>query len=76
VPAADRAPGIELGAGAASFGGFEWAVPALILTVPGVLIILAVLVQAAIGLFWLPVIRRWLAGDRRRRAGIARLGAR
>jgi hypothetical protein len=76
VPAAERAPEIAFDAGAASFGGFEWAVPALVLTVPGVLIVLAVLAQAAIGLFWLPVIRRWLAGDRRRRVGIARLDAR
>jgi Bacterial Ig domain len=76
VPAAEHAPEIALDAGDASFGGFEWAVPALVLTVPGILIVLAVLLQAAIGLFWLPVIRRWLAGDRRRRAGIARLSAR
>jgi hypothetical protein len=70
VPAAERATDIALAMDAASFGGFEWAVPALVLTVPGVLIVLAVLVQAAIGLFWLPVIRRWLAGDRRRRTGL------
>jgi hypothetical protein len=49
-----------------SFGSFEWAVPALVLTVPGILIVIAVLAQALIGLAWLPVTRRWLGGDHRR----------
>jgi uncharacterized protein HemY len=77
VPAADRATDIALDADAVSFGGFEWAVPALVLTVPGLLIVLAVLAQALIGLLWLPVIRRWLSGDRRRRrSGLARASSR
>jgi len=50
----------------ASFGGFgvvmEWAVPALVLTVPGLLLVLAVAAQVAGGLAWLPFVRRWLAG--------------
>ena len=50
-----------------SFAGFEWAVPALVLTVPGILIVIAVVVQAMIGLAWLPVARRSLDNDRRRR---------
>jgi hypothetical protein len=50
-----------------SFAGFEWAVPALVLTVPGILIVIAVVVQTMIGLVWLPVARRSLDGDRRRR---------
>jgi hypothetical protein len=48
----------------------EWAVPALVLSVPGLLLLLAVLAQAAGGLFWLPMVRRWLGGVgvRRRRS--------
>jgi hypothetical protein len=44
------------------FEGFDWAVPALILTVPGLLLILAVLSQVSVGILWLPVVRRWLGG--------------
>ena len=40
----------------------EWAVPAIVLSVPGLLLLLAVLAQAAGGLLWLPVVRRWLGG--------------
>ena len=63
----DRAGTIELDPGVVAFGGFAWAVPTLVLTVPGLLLILAVVAQALIGLAWLPVARRWLAGDRRPR---------
>ena len=51
------------------FGGFEWAVPAIVLAVPGLLLIVALLAQAAIGVVWLPMVRRHLAGVglRRRR---------
>jgi hypothetical protein len=60
-----------------SFSGFEWAVPALVLTVPGILIVIAVAVQTMIGLAWLPVARRWSDGDRRRRRpGFAGVSAR
>jgi hypothetical protein len=61
-------PNIELDVDTVSitFDGFEWAVPALVLTVPGLLIVIAVLVQSLIGLAWLPVTRRWLGNDRRR----------
>ena len=47
----------------------EWAVPSLVLSVPGLLLILAVLAQALVGSLWIPVIRRWLGtfGVRRRR---------
>lgn len=53
-----------------AFGGFEWAVPALVLTAPGILLIVALIAQALIGIVWLPVVRRHLAGVgiRRRRA--------
>ena len=53
-------------------GLIEWAVPAMVLSVPGLLLLLAVLAQAAGGLLWLPVVRRWLGGfglGRRRRRG-------
>jgi hypothetical protein len=59
---------VDLDLGALTFGGFEWAVPALVLTVPGILLVIAVLAQAMIGLAWLPVVRRWLGGDERRRS--------
>jgi hypothetical protein len=46
----------------------SWAVPALVLTVPGLLVLLTVLAQTLAGLLWLPVARRWLGafGLRRR----------
>ena len=50
-----------------ALGDFEWAIPALVLTVPGVLLLFAVLAQALMGILWVPVTRRWLGGDRRRR---------
>jgi hypothetical protein len=59
--------------GFAPFGGYEWAVPAIVLTVPGLLLIVALLAQAAIGVVWLPMIRRHLAGvglRRRRRESL------
>ena len=59
-----------------TFDGFEWAVPVLVLTVPGLLIVIAVLAQSLIGLAWLPVTLRWLGNDRRRRPALARIGAR
>ena len=48
------------GDGFGGFNGFEWAVPAFILAVPGLLLILAVLAQGVGALFWLPFVRRWL----------------
>ena len=56
----------------AGFEGFDWAVPALTLSVPGLLLMLAVLAQLTAGAIWLPVARRWLGAfgpDRRRRRG-------
>jgi len=53
-----------------------WAVPALVLTVPGLLLLLAVIAQAAGALLWLPVARRWLGGfGIRRRRGADRSSA-
>jgi hypothetical protein len=61
--------------GVIGLGGLVvWAVPALVLSVPGLLLVLAVLAQAMGGLLWLPVARRWLGGFgiRRRHATGAR----
>jgi hypothetical protein len=55
--------------GGVAFEGLEWAVPALVLTVPGLLLI-AIAVQLFAGALWLPVARRWLGAfgvSRRRR---------
>jgi hypothetical protein len=57
--------------GVVGLGGLvTWAVPAIVLSVPGLLLLLAVLAQMAGGVLWLPVARRWLGGFglRRRRA--------
>lgn len=67
VGGTEPGPDLVLDTAAVAFGGFEWAVPALVLTVPGLLLIVAVLAQATIGLAFLPVARRWLGADRRRR---------
>jgi hypothetical protein len=60
-----------VGAEFAGFDSIDWAVPALTLTVPGLLLMLAVLAQLSAGAIWLPVVRRWLGafglGRRRRR---------
>jgi hypothetical protein len=40
----------------------DFAVPSLVLTVPGLLVMLAVLAQGFVGALWLPVARRWLGG--------------
>src|SRR5690349_230263 len=76
LPAVDDRSSLDLDMGALTFGGFEWAVPALVMTVPGILLVIAVLAQMLIGLAWLPVARRWLGGDERRRsrAGGVRAG--
>jgi hypothetical protein len=62
------------GAAFVGFDGIDWAVPALTLTVPGLLLMLAVMAQLSAGAVWLPFVRRWLgafgtAGRRRRRPG-------
>jgi Bacterial Ig domain len=53
-----------------SFGLIEWAVPSLVLSVPGLLLVLAVLAQTSGAILWVPVARRWLGGFglRRRRS--------
>jgi hypothetical protein len=48
---------------------FEWAVPGLVLSVPGLLLILAIAAQGGAGVLSMPFVRRWLGsfGLRRRR---------
>jgi len=67
------APAIKLTSGFETpFGeGFAWAVPGLVLTVPGLLIVLAAIGAQLLGAFaWLPVVRRRIGafGLRRRTA--------
>jgi VCBS repeat-containing protein len=53
-------------------GLVTWAVPSLALSVPGLLLVLAVIAQTLGATAWLPVVRRWLGGfglGRRRREG-------
>lgn len=51
---------------------FEWLIPGIVVTLPGILVVLAVLTQAIAGTAWLPLVRREI-GDfglrRRRRLG-------
>lgn len=49
----------------------EWLVPALVLSVPGLLLLVAVLAQSLGGLLWLPFARRWLGGFGFRKRGSA-----
>ncbi|HEV7809437.1 MAG TPA: Ig-like domain-containing protein [Candidatus Limnocylindrales bacterium] len=52
---------LVLSTGLMGFGdGLAWAVPTLVLTVPGLLLVLAVLAQALGALAWKPAVRRWL----------------
>jgi hypothetical protein len=46
----------------AGFGDIEWAIPAFALTVPGILLILAIGAQTLVSAAWLPFVRRWLGG--------------
>ena len=62
VPPGQIDPFDNLLGGFGEFGGLEWAVPAIVLAVPGLLLIVALLAQAAIGVVWLPIVRRHLAG--------------
>jgi hypothetical protein len=41
---------------------FDWAVPGLVLSVPGLLLVLAIAAQAAGALAWLPLVRRRIGG--------------
>jgi hypothetical protein len=55
----------EVGLAAAGLGGFGmflWAVPSLVLSVPGVLVVVVILAQAVGGFAWLPLVRRKIGG--------------
>jgi hypothetical protein len=43
-------------------GVLAWSYPALVLGVPGLLLIVAVIAQAAGALAWVPIVRRTLGG--------------
>ena len=64
--------GVELSGTSLVFSGgvFEWAVPGVVLAVPGLLVLLAVGLQVVAGAVWLPVARRRLGafGVRDRRS--------
>ena len=55
------------------FSGFEWQVPGLLLSVPGLLLVLVVGLQLIGALAWLPVVRRRL-GSFQLRPGSTRAG--
>jgi len=73
--AGDREPDAQpvIDTGSVVFSGFEWQVPGLLLSVPGLLLVLVVGLQLAGGLAWLPVVRRRL-GSFQLRAGGTRAG--
>lgn len=48
--------------GLASLDAFVWAVPAIALSVPGILIVLVILAQVGAGAAWLPIARRKVGG--------------
>jgi hypothetical protein len=55
----------DVGLAAASLGGlgmFLWAVPSLVLSVPGVLVVVIIMAQAVGGFAWLPLVRRKIGG--------------
>jgi hypothetical protein len=65
-----------MGGGPISFNGatlgfagqlFAWVVPGLLLTVPGLLVVVAVQFQILGGAAWLPVVRRRVGGFELRR---------
>jgi hypothetical protein len=58
IDPADTVGGVD----SVPFAGFDWAVPTLALSVPGLLLILAVVGQGGVGLMWMPIVRRWLGG--------------
>ncbi len=64
---ADEPATIELDTANVTFDGVTWAVPALVLTVPGLLLVLAVASQLLAGVVLVPLARRSMDGDRRRR---------
>jgi hypothetical protein len=55
--------GETLSQAAMLFGrGYDWAVPGLLLSVPGMVLVLVIAAQAAGAVAWLPVVRRRIGG--------------
>jgi hypothetical protein len=54
--------------------GIEWMVPTVVVTVPGLLLIIVGVAQVLGGFVWLPLARRWLRGDGRHRSAVAPFG--
>jgi len=67
MPAGDAVQFNDFGA-LSSTALFAWLVPGAALTLPGLLIVLIVLAQAGFASAWVPVTRRVLGGERRRRS--------
>ena len=61
VPPIDPFAPID-GIGTIDLGGFDWVIPSLVLSVPGLLLILAVIAQTGAGLLSIPLVRRSLGG--------------
>ena len=61
---ADSRGAINIEGVAVGFTGelLAWVVPGLLMSVPGLLVLLAVLIQLSVGAAWLPVVRRRLGG--------------
>jgi hypothetical protein len=45
-----------------ALNGFDWQIPGLMLSVPGLLVVLTIVLQLAGGFAWLPFVRRKLGG--------------
>jgi hypothetical protein len=63
--------GSAVGTTFTELGLVGWSVPALVVGVPGLLVVLVVVLQAMGGAIWLPVARRGLRGDGSRARGSA-----
>jgi hypothetical protein len=70
----DRVDAAFLTSSLGRLDGIVWAVPTLALTVPGLLLVIAILAQIAAGTAWLPLVRRkigssfsWRSFEGRRR---------
>ena len=68
--------GVDVGGlGVAGFDAVvDWAVPSLVLGVPGIVLVLAVGAQVLGGALWVPIVRRGLRGLGVRRRPVGRLG--
>ena len=78
IPAADPGPGRGFDTGALpGFEAFDWVVPGVILTGPGLLLLALIAAQMVGAMAWLPIVRRKIGafGLSRRRAPPARLDA-